>query len=31
VVDAENGGSDDACRPSRIFAIQLDHQVLDEA
>ncbi|MDO9530957.1 MAG: amylo-alpha-1,6-glucosidase [Deltaproteobacteria bacterium] len=31
VVDAENGGSDDACRPNQIFAISLDHQVLDEA
>ena len=31
VVDTENGGSDDACRPNQIFAISLDHQVLDEA
>jgi predicted glycogen debranching enzyme len=31
VVDAENGGSDAACRPNQIFAISLDHQVLDEA
>ena len=31
VVDAENGGSDDACRPNQIFAISLDHEVLDEA
>lgn len=31
VVDAENGGSDDACRPNQIFAISLDHPVLDEA
>jgi predicted glycogen debranching enzyme len=31
VVDAENGGSDDACRPNQIFAIALDHPVLDQA
>jgi predicted glycogen debranching enzyme len=31
VVDAENGGSDDACRPNQIFAISLDYPVLDEA
>jgi predicted glycogen debranching enzyme len=31
VVDAENGGNDDACRPNQIFAISLDHPVLDEA
>ena len=31
VVDAENGGSDDACRPNQIFTISLDHPVLDEA
>jgi predicted glycogen debranching enzyme len=31
VVDAENGGSDNACRPNQIFAISLDHPVLDEA
>jgi hypothetical protein len=31
VVEAENGGSDDARRTNRTFAIQLDHQVLDEA
>ena len=31
VVDAENGGSDDACRPNQVFAISLDHPVLDEA
>ena len=30
VVDAENGGSDDACRPNQIFTISLDHPVLDE-
>jgi len=31
VVDAENGGNDDACRPNQIFAISLDHPVLEEA
>jgi predicted glycogen debranching enzyme len=31
VVDAENGGNDDACRPNQVFAISLDHPVLDEA
>ena len=31
VVDAVNGGNDDACRPNQIFAISLDHEVLDEA
>ena len=31
VVDAENGGNDDACRPNQILAISLDHPVLDEA
>jgi predicted glycogen debranching enzyme len=31
VVDAENGGSDNACRPNQIFAISLDHPVLNEA
>jgi predicted glycogen debranching enzyme len=30
VVDAEGGGNDDACRPNQIFAISLDHPVLDE-
>ncbi|MHC1725029.1 MAG: amylo-alpha-1,6-glucosidase [Syntrophobacteraceae bacterium] len=30
VVDSENGGSDDACRPNQVFAISLDHEVLDE-
>lgn len=30
VVDAENGGNDDACRPNQVFAISLDHPVLDE-
>lgn len=31
VVDSELGGSDDACRPNQIFAVSLDHEVLDEA
>jgi predicted glycogen debranching enzyme len=31
VVDAENGGSDDACRPNQVLAISLDYPVLDEA
>jgi predicted glycogen debranching enzyme len=31
VVDAENGGNDDACRPNQILAISLDYPVLDEA
>ena len=31
VVDTENGGSDDACRPNQVFAISLDHPVLDKA
>jgi predicted glycogen debranching enzyme len=31
VVDAENGGSDDSCRPNQIFAISLDNPVLDQA
>ncbi len=31
VVDAENGGNDDACRPNQVFAISLDYPVLDEA
>jgi hypothetical protein len=31
VVDAENGGSDDACRPNQIFTSFVDHPVLDEA
>jgi predicted glycogen debranching enzyme len=30
VVDAENGGNDDACRPNQIFAISLDYPVLNE-
>jgi glycogen debranching enzyme len=31
VVDAEGGGNDDACRPNQVFAISLDHPVLDGA
>ena len=31
VVDAENGNSDDACRPNQVFAISLDYPVLEEA
>ncbi len=31
VVDEENGGNDDACRPNQIIAISLDYPVLDEA
>ncbi len=31
VVDAENGGNDDACRPNQVLAISLDYPVLDEA
>jgi predicted glycogen debranching enzyme len=31
VVDTENGGSDDACRPNQVFAISLAHPVLDKA
>jgi predicted glycogen debranching enzyme len=30
VVDAENGGNDDACRPNQVFAISLDFPVLDK-
>ena len=29
VVDAEDGGNDDACRPNQVLAISLDHPVLD--
>jgi predicted glycogen debranching enzyme len=29
VVDAEGGGNDSACRPNQVFAISLDHPVLD--
>ena len=31
VVDAEGGGNDSACRPNQVFAIALDHPVLDRA
>jgi predicted glycogen debranching enzyme len=31
VVDAENGGNDDACRPNQVLAISLDHPVLDRS
>jgi predicted glycogen debranching enzyme len=31
VVDGEGGGSDPACRPNQIFAISLDHAVLDRS
>ena len=31
VVDGEHGGDDSACRPNQVFAISLDHPVLDEA
>ena len=31
VVDAENGESNDACRPNQVLAISLDFPVLDEA
>jgi predicted glycogen debranching enzyme len=31
VVDAEGGGDDPACRPNQVFAISLDHPVLDRA
>ena len=30
VVDAEHGGDDASCRPNQIFAISLDHPILDE-
>jgi predicted glycogen debranching enzyme len=30
VVDAETGGDDNACRPNQIFALALDHPVLDQ-
>jgi predicted glycogen debranching enzyme len=30
VVDAENGGDDDAIRPNQLFSISLPHPVLDE-
>ena len=31
VVDAEGGGDDAACRPNQVFAIALDHPVLDRS
>jgi predicted glycogen debranching enzyme len=31
VVDGEDGGDDAACRPNQVFAISLDHPVLDES
>jgi predicted glycogen debranching enzyme len=31
VVDAESGGNDAACRPNQVFAISLEHPVLDRA
>ena len=31
VIDGENGVDDPACRPNQIFAISLDHPVLDES
>jgi len=31
VIDAENGGSNDSCRPNQVLAISLDFPVLDEA
>jgi len=31
VIDTENGGSNDACRPNQVLAISLDFPVLDEA
>jgi predicted glycogen debranching enzyme len=31
VVDTEQGGNDPACRPNQVFAISLDHPVLDRA
>jgi predicted glycogen debranching enzyme len=31
VVDAEDGGHDDACRPNQLLAISLDHPVLEPA
>jgi len=30
VVDAETGGNDSSCRPNQVFAIALDHPVLDQ-
>jgi predicted glycogen debranching enzyme len=31
VVDGENGGNDDACRPNQVLAISLDYPVLDNS
>jgi predicted glycogen debranching enzyme len=31
VVDTEGGGNDSSCRPNQVFAISLDHPVLDPA
>ena len=31
VVDGENGDDDPSCRPNQLFAISLDHPVLDAA
>ena len=31
VVDGEHGGDDPACRPNQIFAISLEHEVLDRS
>jgi predicted glycogen debranching enzyme len=31
VVDCEDGGSDTSCRPNQVFAISLEHPVLDES
>ncbi len=31
VVDGREGGDDPACRPNQVFAISLDHPVLDAA
>ncbi len=31
VIDGENGGADPSCRPNQLFAISLDHPVLDQS
>jgi predicted glycogen debranching enzyme len=31
IVDGEGGGDDPACRPNQVFAVSLDHPVLDPA
>ncbi|HWD00471.1 MAG TPA: amylo-alpha-1,6-glucosidase [Candidatus Sulfopaludibacter sp.] len=31
VVDGENGGNDESCRPNQVMAISLDYPVLDES